>query len=358
MHFIIISNVCLKYAPKCMVSRLIFQKFSGEGLTEPPPQTPPPVLSRASPSVRASPSILGRFAPSTRASPSILGRFAPSIWASPSTFDWGSWFGPPPPKVNSWIRQWVTGPGSYDVNASDLHPRNLENDLNKYADDSYLIVPSINSDLVPEELDHIAENNLNLNSSKSKEMITRRPKTRPDDLPGQIAGIERVESMNILGVTLRYDLSIQEHVDRLKCKSAQTMYALRLLRSQGLNGPNLWEVTRATLVSRLTYASQAWCGMIIEGSEKQLEAVLAKAIRQGFLPPDHATFSEICERADQRLFRSILQKTDHVLHQRLPPVKPQSYNLRERSHDRVIAQCKSPLFRNSFIIRMLYKDSD
>ena len=28
-----------------MVSRLIFQKFSGEGLTEPPPQTPPPFFS-------------------------------------------------------------------------------------------------------------------------------------------------------------------------------------------------------------------------------------------------------------------------------------------------------------------------
>ena len=55
-----------------MVSSLIFQKFSGEGLTEPPPQTPPPVISRASPSDRASPSILGRFAPSTRASPTIL----------------------------------------------------------------------------------------------------------------------------------------------------------------------------------------------------------------------------------------------------------------------------------------------
>ena len=42
-----------------------------------------------------------------------------------------------------------------------------------------------------EELDHIAErakeNNLNLNSSKSKEMIIRRPKTRPfDDLPGKL----------------------------------------------------------------------------------------------------------------------------------------------------------------------------
>ena len=79
-----------------MVSSLIFQKFSGEGLTEPPPQTPPSAFSRASPSVRASPSILGRFAPSTRALPSILGRFAPSIRASPLTFDWGPWFAPPP----------------------------------------------------------------------------------------------------------------------------------------------------------------------------------------------------------------------------------------------------------------------
>ena len=87
-----------------MVSSLIFQKFSGEGLTEPPPQTPPPTFSRASPSVRASLSILGRFAPSTWALPSILRRFAPSIRDSPSTFDWGSWFGPL--KVNSWIHQW------------------------------------------------------------------------------------------------------------------------------------------------------------------------------------------------------------------------------------------------------------
>ena len=82
-----------------------FKKFLGRGSPSPLPR-PLPRFSRASPSVQASPSILGRFAPSTRASPSILERFAPSIRASPSTFDWGSWFGPPP-KVNSWIRQWL-----------------------------------------------------------------------------------------------------------------------------------------------------------------------------------------------------------------------------------------------------------
>ena len=62
-----------------------FSKFSGEGLTEPPPQTPPPAQTRAPPSIRASLSILGRFAPSVRASSLILlGRFAPSVRASPS----------------------------------------------------------------------------------------------------------------------------------------------------------------------------------------------------------------------------------------------------------------------------------
>ena len=58
------SNFRFNYAPKWTVWSLNFQKFSGEGLTEPLPQTPPPAMSRASPSVRASPSILGRFAPS------------------------------------------------------------------------------------------------------------------------------------------------------------------------------------------------------------------------------------------------------------------------------------------------------
>ena len=123
------------------------------------------------------------------------------------------------------------------------------NHLNKNADDCYLIVPSVNSHLVQEELDHVAEwadiNNLKLNSTKSKEMIIRRPKTKLADLPLPISGIERVDSMNILGV--RFDLSFHEHVDGLVRKSAQTMYALRLLRSQGLHGRYLWDVTGAVL---------------------------------------------------------------------------------------------------------------
>ena len=61
----------------------------------------------------------------------------------------------------------ATGPFAYVINASDLRALHALNKLNKYADDSYLIVPSINSQLVREEFDHIStwafNNNLMLN---------------------------------------------------------------------------------------------------------------------------------------------------------------------------------------------------
>ena len=76
----------------------------------------------------------------------------------------------------------VIGPFAYVINASDLRALYALDKLNKYADDSYLIVPSINSQLVREELDHIStwasNNNLKLNVDKSKEMIIKRPQNQ------------------------------------------------------------------------------------------------------------------------------------------------------------------------------------
>ena len=181
-----------------------------------------------------------------------------------------------------------------------------------------------------------AENEIQLTIHDSLTMIIRKPKTKLDDLPMPISGIERVDSMKILGVTLRFDLSFHEHVDGLVRRSAQTMYALRLLRSQGLHGRYLWDVTGAVLLSRLAYASQAWWGLINEGEKNQLGAIITKAVRQGFLPPDQPTFQVICDSADVSRFSSILQNPDHVLHQLLPPVKYQNYSLRERAHNREI----------------------
>ena len=51
----------------------------------------------------------------------------------------------------------VTGPASYVVNAGDLRPITDGNDILKYADDTYLIVPAENSISCQAELTNISQ---------------------------------------------------------------------------------------------------------------------------------------------------------------------------------------------------------
>jgi len=49
------------------------------------------------------------------------------------------------------------GPASYVVNASDLKPVSAGNVLYKYANDTYIIIPSSNVDTRTEELDNVEQ---------------------------------------------------------------------------------------------------------------------------------------------------------------------------------------------------------
>ena len=63
--------------------------------------------------------------------------------------------------------------------------------------------------------------------------------------------------MVVLGVKLTDTLSFYKQVDRIVPCTAQTSYALRLLRLHGLGAPQIYDVARATLVAQLTHASPA-----------------------------------------------------------------------------------------------------
>jgi len=69
----------------------------------------------------------------------------------------------------------AVGPTSYVANASHLHTIYHGNELCKYADDTYLIVPASNVDTRTAELKNITDwatiNNLSLNLSKSEEIV-------------------------------------------------------------------------------------------------------------------------------------------------------------------------------------------
>ena len=119
--------------------------------------------------------------------------------------------------------------------------------------------------------------------------------------------------MNVLGVHIQSNLSFRDQVDHLVRQSAQTMYALRILRHHGLCGPPLWEVAGATLMSRLTYASSAWWGFIDAERRKRPNSVVIKATKYGYLPPSQPSFDDICMRIDLKFFRSVLSNPHHCL---------------------------------------------
>ena len=77
-------------------------------------------------------------------------------------------------------------------------------------------------------------------------------------------GISRQSQLQILGVTINDTLSFEEHDSDVVTRVAQAGYALRTLKAHGLAGRALWNVTGATTISRLTYASPAWYGFLIK----------------------------------------------------------------------------------------------
>jgi len=74
------------------------------------------------------------------------------------------------------------GPAAYTVTAADLKTLQSGNSLVKFANDTYLVVPSVNASTRQQEMDSIATwaaaNNLKLNVSKSKEIVFHNSRRR------------------------------------------------------------------------------------------------------------------------------------------------------------------------------------
>ena len=124
----------------------------------------------------------------------------------------------------------------------------------------------------------------------------------------------------------------------------------------GLNGPALWNVTQATLISKLIYASPSWFGFLDESSKTRCQGMIKKLIRTGYLGEGFASFAELCEHADDDWFRNMQTNNHHVLHQLLPPIKNSQHALRPRVHPYQIPSAKNNALGNNYIYRMLHKD--
>src|SRR6218665_3450513 len=90
-------------------------------------------------------------------------------------------------------------------------------------------------------------------------------------IEASVTGGKRVTAMSILGVMIDERLSVTGHVDKILGSCASSMHALNVLRERGMPTTLLHEVTRATMVARLLYASPSWFGFLKAADLHRLE---------------------------------------------------------------------------------------
>jgi len=83
---------------------------------------------------------------------------------------------------------------------------------------------------------------------------------------------------------------------------------------RGMTGQTLHDVTRATTIGRLMYASPSWWGFLSENDLNRLESFVRHAKRGGFLSDDAPSFRDIAARADSNLFGFIISRDVPVNH--------------------------------------------
>ena len=114
------------------------------------------------------------------------------------------------------------------------------------------------------------------------------------------------------------------------------MYALMVLRCHDLPPPQLKEVTRATTIASLTYASPSWWSFSSAQDRSRMERLINKLKRSGFLLESAPSSAALAGEAEQRLFRAVISDPTHVLRKHLPEVRQLSYNLRPRPHGLIL----------------------
>ena len=250
------------------------------------------------------------------------------------------------------------------INASDLKVVDPANKMVKFADDTYIIIPASSIDTRSTELGNVdtwaKKNNLTLNRGKTKEIIFVNKKRRQKIVqPAELHDVARVTSLKVLGVTWSNGLSVSDHVCGIISSCAQTLYALKILRAHGMCDIALQAVYQSVVLAKLLYATSAWWGFTTAADRQRIDGFLHRSQRYGFCSSKTASFQELCESADDELFKKMNANEDHLLHADLPEIShaSQNYNLRSRPHNKKLPDRSGHLTDSNFITRMQYKNS-
>jgi len=126
-------------------------------------------------------------------------------------------------------------------------------------------------------------------------------------------------------VSIENNFSLAKHVKRLVTASAQTIYALHVLRTRGLDDNALQHIYFATVVAHLMHAASAWLG-VTKAPYRNRTDVLDRARR-------HQTCRRSTSCVTLTTTNYLAELCDcsinHVLHALIPPQSSASHAVTE-----------------------------
>lgn len=241
------------------------------------------------------------------------------------------------------------GPFLFLLMIQDLKTLSPTSYIVKYADDVTLMVPETAEVSVVEEKKNIAEwassNDLTINHTKNTDINISIKHSHKDS--------KQITCSKLLGVTIDCYFNFHQHVTHLLSVCNQRFYLLKKLRDQGMPMQCLHNVYLSLIVNRITYCISVWGGFVNAGDRGKIDAVFKKAKRWGFTNTVF-DFHGLLQHYDCCLLKKITDDR-HSLHHILPPSR--NNNLRPKGHNYTLPKCRTNLYKNSFIPRILFSNS-
>uniref|UniRef100_A0A3P9IWZ8 Reverse transcriptase domain-containing protein n=1 Tax=Oryzias latipes TaxID=8090 RepID=A0A3P9IWZ8_ORYLA len=215
----------------------------------------------------------------------------------------------------------VLSPFLYSLYTHDCKPVHGSNSIIKFADDTTVIglISDNDETAYREEVQHLAtwcaDNNLLLNTNKTKELIVDfRKKNGSTHDPIHINGmvVERVSSFKFLGTTISEELSWATNTSSLVKKAHQRLFFLRTLKKNQLSSSILVNFYRCAIESILTSCISVWYGNCSVADRKALQRVVKTAQRITGTPLP--ALEDIQRKRCLRRARSILKDSSHPDH--------------------------------------------
>ena len=249
-----------------------------------------------------------------------------------------------------------------------IHINDLQTTLPafKFIDDVTVIevIDSIASSQMQTSVNEIAkwstDNHMNINTSKTKEMIIDFARssqsvitaiTTADDCP-----IERVSSFKLLGITLSNDLRWSCHVRQIYAKANKRLHFLKLLKRSAMTTDELLHYYKTVIRPVIEYACPVWQSSLTVDELRRLEAIQKRAIMIISGANDYEFYCSLydLEQVNTRLdtltrnfYAKILQPND-CLHKLLPR-RELEHVQKLRTFKNFDLFCRTSRFQNSFL---------